>query len=134
MPLALTVTSFPTQCASNQLMEGRRSARKTIPALKNVMTQSFVHLIIRVSQEENLMVRYKNYFKRSVCFLIVPCICTSDCSKEKTNKVCKESPETMEKACEKPGKKSCKDGCADGEYCNDYNVCRNGKIPMFFFF
>jgi hypothetical protein len=63
VPPALTATSFPTQCANNQLMEGRRPVRKTIHALRNVMPESFVPPIICVNQEKNLKVMSIVYSK-----------------------------------------------------------------------
>jgi hypothetical protein len=58
------------------------------------------------------------------------CISTSDCSNQKPRTVCKESSQTGEKTCTKTSKSSCKDGCADGEYCAGENICRNGLFSV----
>ena len=56
----------------------------------------------------------------------VNCVTTSDCPKNKKEKVCMESSETGEKTCSKPNQKTCTTPCADGEYCIGMNICRNG--------
>ena len=57
-----------------------------------------------------------------------PCISNIDCLSQKTILVCTESPQTGERMCVKPSKKTkCKEVCADGEFCGRDNMCRNGK-------
>ena len=57
-----------------------------------------------------------------------PCISNIDCLSQKTKLVCTESPQTGERMCVKPSKKTkCKEVCADGEFCGRDNMCRNGK-------
>ena len=80
-------------------------------------------------QEEKKYILTK-YSKKSSS---VTCISTADCSHQKTQKVCEKSSKTGEKTCKKPNSSSCKSVCADGEYCDGENGCRNGKAKSTYF-
>ena len=61
-----------------------------------------------------------------------PCISNIDCLSQKTKLFCTESPQTGQRMCVKPSKKrKCKEVCADGEFCGEDNMCRNGKKIVF---
>ena len=55
----------------------------------------------------------------------MPCSSNSDCAQAGENKVCQEDSKTKEKACTKPDKSLCKDGCEAGEFCNEDGTCAN---------
>jgi hypothetical protein len=55
----------------------------------------------------------------------VLCSSTPDCSEQKPATVCKESSQSGERFCEKPGARTCDGSCLEGEFCSKRNVCKN---------
>jgi hypothetical protein len=82
----------------------------------------------KARRTEKGKVSHSDFYLFNLDCISATCISNSDCSNKRPRTVCTESSTTGEKTCNKPSKKACKEGCADGEFCSGDRVCKNGMF------
>ena len=106
----------------------QKSARNPVLALKGVYLVTTVLPLISAEWESLKLVRFTVLTCMIQLTFPVSCVASSECSHLRNRTLCRESPKTGTKTCQKPSKSSCEDGCAPGEFCSTENKCDEGKF------